>query len=198
MLVFWKQNLAILSVPKTGTTALEAALSPHADIVISNPPELKHLPVYRYTRFMEKMFDKATGRKPETVAVVREPIDWLGSWYRYRQRPELDGRANSTAGVSFDDFVLEYTKGKPAAFANVGSQARFLAGEDDARCGVTHLFRYDRLDQLYAFLRERLGREFATERMNVSPAGQLNLSAEVAEHFRRKCPREFELYESVR
>ncbi len=198
MLVFWKQNLAILSVPKTGTTALEAALSPHADIVISNPPELKHLPVYRYSRFMEKMFDKATGRKPETVAVVREPIDWLGSWFRYRQRPELQGRPNSTAEVSFDDFVLEYTKGKPAPFANVGSQARFLAGEDDALCGVTHLFRYDQLHQLYAFLQERLGREIATERMNVSPAGQLNLSDEVAEHFRRKCPQEFELYESVR
>ncbi|MEY8882572.1 gamma-glutamyl kinase [Donghicola sp. XS_ASV15] len=198
MLVFWKQNLAILSVPKTGTTALEAALSPHADIVISNPPELKHLPVYRYTRFMEKMFDKATGRTPETVAVVREPIDWLGSWYRYRQRPELQGRPNSTSDVAFDDFVLEYTKGKPAPFANVGSQARFLAGEEGRICGVTHLFRYNRLDKLYDFLQDRLGREITTERMNVSPAGQLTLSAEVAEHLRRKCPQEFELYDSVK
>ena len=198
MLVFWKQNLALLSVPKTGTTALEAALSPSADIAISNPPELKHLPVYRYTRFMEKMFDKATGRKPETVAVVREPIDWLGSWYRYRQRPELNGRPNSTEGVDFDGFVLEYTKGKPAPFANVGSQARFLAGENDALCGVTHLFRYDQLDQLYGFLADRLGREITTERMNVSPRRDIALSPEVAQHLRQKCPQEFELYNSVR
>lgn len=197
MLVFWKQNLALLSVPKTGTTALEAALSPAADIVMSNPPELKHLPVYRYTRFMEKMFDKATGRKPETVAVVREPIDWLGSWYRYRQRPELNGRPNSTAKVDFDEFVLEYTKGKPAPFANVGSQARFLAGDNDALCGVMHLFRYDQLDRLYSFLEERLDLRFNTEQMNVSPRRDIALSPEVAQHLRHKCAREFELYESV-
>lgn len=197
MLVFWKQNLALLSVPKTGTTALEAALAPSADIVISNPPELKHLPVYRYTRFMEKMFDKATGRKPETVAVVREPIDWLGSWYRYRQRPELNGRPNSTSNVDFDDFVLEYTKGKPAPFANVGSQARFLAADDDTLCGVTHLFRYDQLDRLYSFLEDRLERDIATERMNVSPRRDIALSPEVAKHLRQKCPQEFDLYNSV-
>lgn len=198
MLVFWKQNLALLSVPKTGTTALEAALAPTADIVISNPPELKHLPVYRYTRFMEKMFDKATGRKPQTIAVVREPVDWLGSWYRYRQRPQLNGHPNSTADVDFDTFVLEYTKGKPAPYANVGSQARFLAGDDDALCGVDHLFRYDRLDQLYAFLEERLGTTITTERLNVSPTRDIALSDEVTQHLRQKCPREFELYEAAK
>ncbi|WP_338082428.1 gamma-glutamyl kinase [Donghicola mangrovi] len=190
--------MALLSVPKTGTTALEAALAPTADIVISNPPELKHLPVYRYTRFMEKMFDKATGRKPQTIAVVREPVDWLGSWYRYRQRPQLNGHPNSTANVDFDTFVLEYTKGKPAPFANVGSQARFLAGDDDALCGVDHLFRYDRLDQLYAFLEERLDTKITTERLNVSPTREIALSDEVTQHLRQKCPREFELYEAAK
>ena len=45
MLVFWKQKLVILSVPKTGTTAIEAALAPHADIVVSHPPEQKHAPL---------------------------------------------------------------------------------------------------------------------------------------------------------
>lgn len=196
MLVFWKQNLTLLSVPKTGTTALEAALRPHADIVLANPPELKHLPVYRYNRFMEKMFNKATGRTPETVAVVREPIDWLGSWFRYRQRPQLNGQPNSTAGVDFDSFVLEYTKGKPAPFANVGSQAKFLQGDDGSLSGVTHLFRYDRLDQLYGFLESRLGQTIETKPMNVSPKGDTPLSSEVETHLRQKCAREFELYDS--
>ena len=45
MLVFWNKKLVFLSVPKTGTTAIEAALAPFADIVVSNPPELKHAPI---------------------------------------------------------------------------------------------------------------------------------------------------------
>ena len=52
MLVFYKERLAFLSVPKTGTTAYESALRPRADIVISEPPLLKHAPVYRYNRFL--------------------------------------------------------------------------------------------------------------------------------------------------
>ena len=51
MLVFWKQKLVFLSVPKTGTTAFQHALAPHADIVILDPPQLKHAPLYRYNRF---------------------------------------------------------------------------------------------------------------------------------------------------
>jgi len=46
MLVFSNEKLVFLSVPKTGTTAYEAALAPHAAIVVSNPPELKHAPVF--------------------------------------------------------------------------------------------------------------------------------------------------------
>ncbi len=42
MLVFFKERLAFLSVPKTGTTAYETALRSRADLVISEPPMLKH------------------------------------------------------------------------------------------------------------------------------------------------------------
>ncbi|MEC8294742.1 MAG: gamma-glutamyl kinase, partial [Pseudomonadota bacterium] len=51
MLVFWKQNLVFLSVPKTGTTAYEKALAPLASMSVQDPPELKHAPLYRYNRF---------------------------------------------------------------------------------------------------------------------------------------------------
>ncbi len=60
MLVFVKEGLAFLSVPKTGTTAYQAALADRADMVVSDPPMLKHAPVYRYNRFFRPMFDKIT------------------------------------------------------------------------------------------------------------------------------------------
>ena len=92
MLVFWNQGLVFLSVPKTGTTAWEEALAPHASIAVLDPPDLKHAPLYRYNRFFRPMFEKVgAGSRMETIAVVREPVSWLGSWYRFRRRPFMAG-----------------------------------------------------------------------------------------------------------
>ena len=79
MLVFFKERLAFLSVPKTGTTAYETALAARADMVIREPPMLKHAPVYRYNRFIRPMFLRVCDAEMELMAVMREPISWLGS-----------------------------------------------------------------------------------------------------------------------
>ncbi|MFT7107526.1 MAG: hypothetical protein ACJAVT_002050 [Yoonia sp.] len=42
------------------------------------------------------------------MAIVRNPIDWLGSWYCYRTREDLIGHENCTRDISFNDFALEY------------------------------------------------------------------------------------------
>lgn len=196
MLIFWKKNLTLLSVPKTGTTALEAALKPHADIIFSAPPELKHLPLYRYNRFMEKMFDAALGKTPETVAVIREPISWLGSWYRYRQRDELAGNPNSTKGVSFDGFVQEYLKGKPEPFAVVGSQSKFLSGQTEQQ-QVDHLFRYEDMNSVIQFFQNRLGAAIDLPWLNKSTNRDLVLSKGVENRLRKKRAEDFALYEKA-
>src|SRR6056297_1441342 len=96
MLVFWQENLVLLSIPKTGSTALEAALAPRASLVLRDPPEIKHAPCYRYKRFLKPLFKQVGDKEPELMAIVRHPVDWLGSWYRYRTRPDLIGHPNST------------------------------------------------------------------------------------------------------
>jgi len=190
MLVFWKENLVILAVPKTGTTALEHAIGNRAALVVREPPTLKHSPVYRYHRFFRPMFVQVTDQKPELMGVIRNPIDWLGSWYRYRLRDELEDHPNSTRGISFDDFVEEYCKGKPAPFADVGSQARFLS-DGDGEIGVDHLFRYEAQPRIHAFLQERLDLTIETRPMNVSPPAQILLSSRVEARLRDKRPKEF-------
>ncbi len=196
MLVFYQENLVFLSVPKTGTTAYETALKDRADMVISDPPLLKHAPVYRYNRFMRPMFVQVCERDPELIAVMREPISWLGSWYRYRRRPFMKGKPNATHDISFDDFVEAYCKGKRPGFANVGSQAKFLETRENG-CGVSHLFRYEARERLDAFLEERLGVKIETARENVSPAMELSLSSKTEAKLRRKCAEEFDLYHSI-
>ncbi len=160
-----------------------------------DPPTVKHAPLYRYRRFIEPMLKASGGEGFETVAVVREPVGWLSSWYRYRNREDIAGHRNSTRGISFDDFVLEYAKGKPAPFASVGSQAKFV-GDGQGSVGVDHLFRYEEGERFMAFLAERLGpigRDLP--RLNVSPAMEVALSAEAEAVLRRKCAAEFTVWE---
>ena len=194
MLVFWKENLVLLAVPKTGSTALQGALAPRASMVFRDPPEIKHAPCYRYKRFLKPYFVQAGGQKPELMAIVRNPVDWLGSWYRYRTREELIGHENCTRDISFNDFVLEYCKGQPAPFANVGSQNKFLR-INDGDIGAQHLFQYEQWDKVIAYLEDRLEFKITLKQKNVSPTMNLTLSAEVEEKLREKRAVEFEVWE---
>lgn len=196
MLVFWKQKLVFLAVPKTGTSAYETALTPHASMVVSDPPELKHAPVYRYNRFFRPMFEKVGADHMDVMAVIREPVSWLGSWYRYRQRPFLDGKRTSTKDISFDDFVLAYCQGDKPPFANVGAQSKFVEPRPNGT-QVSHLFRYEDQGMIIDFLEDRLGVKLDLPRENVSPKRDLELSPEVEAKLRRKHAAEFELWDSL-
>ncbi len=194
MLVFWKENLVLLAVPKTGSTALEGALAPRASLVLRDPPQLKHAPCYRYKRFLKPFFKQAGGQDPELMAVVRNPISWLGSWYRYRTRDDLVGHENSTRSVSFDDFVLEYCKGTPAPFANVGSQNKFLR-INDGEIGAEQLFQYEQWDKVITYLEDRLDMAITLKQKNVSPKMDLHLSASTESKLRDKRAEEFAVWE---
>lgn len=195
MLVFWKARLVMLAVPKTGTSAYARALSPVASMVLSDPPELKHAPVYRYNRFFRPMFEKVGGEM-ELLAVIREPIDWLGSWYRYRQRGFLAGKPTSTRGLSFDDFCNAYTRGDRPPFANIGSQAKFVEPRPNG-VAVSHLFKYENQHGLISFLEERLETRIDLPRENVSPNRDLTLSSETEAKLRRKFETDFETWDNA-
>jgi hypothetical protein len=106
------------------------------------------------------------------------------------------GHPNATHEVTFDDFVLEYIKGSPAGFANVGSQAKFLEPRPNG-VRVNHLFRYEDQAGLQKFLEERLEYRFDLNRANVSPQMELELTPATERRLRRKRAEEFELWEGA-
>ena len=195
MLVFWKEKLVFLAVPKTGTTAIEGALAPKAALVLREPPVLKHATVQRYKRILQPLMDITKEPEFETVAVVRHPVDWLGSWYRYRHRADLAGRPNSTRGHTFDAFVSAYIADPQPSYAAVGSQAKFLLAPDGT-VGVTHLFRYEARPKLLQFLQDRLATQISLNRLNVSPPADVTLSPSVAAALRQTCAAEFAVWEA--
>lgn len=195
MLVFWEQRLAILATPKTGSTAIEAALESMATMAIQRPPVLKHTPVQRFHRFIGPYLETTSGAPFTVVALMREPRDWLGSWFRYRQREDVVDPQKSTRGMSFDRFVNAWCDDPQPEFAAVGSQARFLQPKGEK--GLDHLFRYEEIGRFVRFLEDRLDCEIILPRLNVSPSGDLALSAATEARLRKAAERDFALYESL-
>ncbi|MFN3954502.1 MAG: hypothetical protein ACK4LQ_08620 [Pararhodobacter sp.] len=197
MLVFWKQRLAILATPKTGSTAIETALEPLSVLTVTRPPEMKHTPAYRYQRFIAPYLRASAGAEFTVVALMREPVDWLGSWYRFRQRDEVMAPEKSTRDISFATFVEGYMADPRPPFADVGAQAKFLSGMNGAPRGVDRLFRYEAIEDFVAFLEERLDCVIELPRLNVSPPGTTDLPGDLAARLRAYLAAEYALYDRI-
>ena len=196
MLIFWKQKLAFLAIPKTGTSAYAQALAPVASLSLQDPPELKHAPLIRYNRFIRPMYEIVCNTQLDTMAVIQEPISWMGSWYRYRQRPFLKGKPTSTQDITFDTFARGYLQATPPAYAHIGSQARFIT----PRAGtppVTYLFRYENQSRLREFLEHRLETKILIPRHNASAQTPLHLSASIEQELIEKYQADFNLWQSL-
>lgn len=198
MLVLKKARLVFLANPKTATQSLRAMLAPHAR---ATPPDTgdKHINAALYARRWSARITRRIGAEPETFAVMREPLEHLGSWYRYRQRDALRGHENSTHGISFEDFVRARLQDDPPAFARIGRQDRFM-GFFNGGPPVRYIFDYARLDLLILFLSERLDADLALPTRNVSPridAGALFLPESLMAELKQAYAGEFSLYQQV-
>lgn len=196
MMIFLNKGLIFFATPKTGSTAFHKGLGPKADILFSKSPKVTHIAPKRFDRMIAPYALPLMNTPIISVAVIREPIDWLGSWYRYRQRPETLHSPNSTKNISFDTFVENYLSDDKPQYAKVGRQAQFITGGGDTPL-VTQLWRYDAISDLSVFLRVHLGINFTLDTVNVSPKRDLSLSdqnrAALTSHFAK----DYDLYENA-
>jgi hypothetical protein len=198
MLVLEKARLIFLANPKTATQSTRAMLAPYAlDPDRFRKPGARHMGVSHYQRNLRAGLEAELGAPLESFAVMREPLDHLHSWYRYRQRPDVPPQA-STNHVTFAQFVTEGLSQDPPYFAKIGRQAQFLA-ERDGQTGVEHLFDYARIHTLVRFLSIRLGDALTLPMRNVSP--KLSTQFDLPEHLLAKLgsalAADFRLYRAV-
>ena len=198
MLVLKKARLVFLANPKTATQALRAMLAPHAK---ATPQDIgdKHINAQIYHRKWANRIAARIGEVPETIAVMRQPVQHLNSWYRYRQRDALKGHENSTQGLSFADFIEAVLMEDPPPFARIGRQARFLGFLNDGP-PVNYIFDFARLDLMVLFLSERLEVDLKLAVRNVSPEGapnSMDLPEEVLARLHQAQMAEFALYAKV-
>jgi len=196
MLIFIKERLVLFATPKTASTSIETTLQNLPSMKLSAPPIVKHTTYRRYKRLLEPYVLAIIDDTPDCIAAFREPVDWLGSWYRYRGRQSLIGEGSSTHGITFDQFVAAYLQDDQPKFANVGSQARFVSTKNGT-LGMSHLFRYDQIDTMIAFLEDRLNKRIKLPQINVSPKAELSLSPDLLKELQNAYARDFEIYHSI-
>lgn len=193
MLVFWEQRLVVLATPKAGSTAIATALESLAALSVQRPAALKHTPTRDYQRFVRPYLESAAGGPFTAVALMREPQEWLGSWYRFYQKPDHMDGPRDTRALSFDAFVQGWCADAPPPWADFGTQAAFLS-VDPGTAGLDRVFRYADIAAFVRFLEDRLHCEITLPQVNVSPLANLTLSEPTASRMRAKAAADFALY----
>ncbi len=169
MLIFWEQRLVFLATPKAGSTAIEVALEPLASLAVQRPPEMKHVDAARFRRHIQPWLGEVVTEDFTIIALMREPVEWLRSWYRFHLRDDDAGPDDG-----FEDFAHRYIAAPHSVTKGIGSQSAFLGG---AAPMVDRIFRYEDIDAFTNFLDDRLGCEVVLPRINVPPAADVTLSA---------------------
>ena len=192
MLIVGRAKLIFIAVPKTGSTAIEAALRPQATLLLTSPPRLKHMTLRAFRRDLAPLFGRDLDGYA-TAAIIREPLSWLGSWYRYRSRDALAGKPNSTRDLSFDAFIDAYLSPDPPPCAKLSSQAAMLDDGGGAQ-GIDHLFRYEAMDRFWSFVADRGVAPRTPEILNASPQMELALGAATRARFMDAHKRDYALW----
>lgn len=194
MLIFWESRLVFLATPKAGSTAVEAALEGLANVAVQRPAALKHADLRTYRQHIEPWLHASKGARFTTVALMREPVGWLRSWYRFRLRDDDEDPDHPMTGISFAQFAQNYARPDGLEAAQVGTQSEFLTHAEDR---VDRIFRYEDIETFTHYLEDRLDCAISLPRINVPPAVDVSLTAEQDEGLRQRMAGDLALYQSL-
>ena len=197
------RGFLFISNTKVASSTLHHLLYPVADAVFYRPEVGKHF-----------SYAQASGRLrrwggPDAASlfrfgVVREPVDWVRSWYKFRSRADMrahGGRA-MPEGTRFAAFVDAMLAEDPPDYARIREQGfvfrdrdktlsvDFLATLDGIREDGARLARYPALKALGALRDYRVNASDTAEDLTLSARARARLEAFLAA--------DCELYQAVR
>ncbi|MCU0899541.1 MAG: sulfotransferase family protein [Cypionkella sp.] len=104
MLISVKHKFLFVANTKAASTSIEAILGPYAEISRPGGPQGKHLPLSKI-RYDYRFLFTTPDHPFESFfrfGVMREPMDWILSWFRYRRGNQV--AAPLPADMSFEQF----------------------------------------------------------------------------------------------
>ncbi|MDO5621943.1 MAG: hypothetical protein Q4G24_10780 [Paracoccus sp. (in: a-proteobacteria)] len=194
MLIFWEPRLVFLATPKAGSTAVQVALESLASVAVDRPAPLKHADSETFHRHILPWLNATAGESFTTVALMREPVSWLASWYRFLLRDDAENTDHPMANCSFDRFAQDYCAGQATHIRSIQPQSAFL-GTSPHR--VNRIFRYEDIDRFTHFLEDRLDCVINLPRINVPPSVDVSLSEQTRRQLEMKMADDMNLYATL-
>lgn len=202
MRISFRHKYIMFDIPKSASTSVNFALRTISECILDGNGGVKHIQVTDYEQFLEPLFQRRYGPGIddfERIAVVREPVDMLRSYFKYLRRPGVENPGHvdhhrNTIDVDFADFLVN------ACTVGVKGLARpsgFVA-DRNGQIGIDALFSFARLDALSAHLSQRSGTQIDIPFQNVSPESRLSdLGADVLDMVRDTFAADFALYDAI-
>ena len=168
MLIGLQHRFIFVANTKSASTAIESALRPHAEIHHGGTPARKHIALRCALKEYADLFARP-GMEAEKFfkfGVMREPIDWIGSWFRYRKRK--DARNSLPPAMSFAEFWArgDWNVTRRDGRRNL-QREKFTAADGTVLADV--ILPYHGLAEQFPVLCAHLGMRAALARHNVSP-----------------------------
>lgn len=167
MLISTSKRFIFVANTKTASTAIEHVLAPHAEHQLGGTPKQKHLPLSAVESTMPQVFSAPANTLDWffTFGVMRDPIDWIVSWYRYRRGNKV--QSPIPADMSFDAFWQRCDWNIRRKTGQKFLQSPMFLGPDGA-CLADVIIPYDQMATCAAPIFAALGTPGTVPRKNVS------------------------------
>lgn len=183
MLYFSEQKLAFVAVPKTGGAATEQAFEHFSEVKHDFSVKNMHHPA--------SWVKKKYGEDVEVVGLIREPVSWLASKYRYLSGEHIGfSDRYSTRLIGFDGFLKRVLRGEKAWAEPLFMQSDYL---DEADI----IFQYEQFHLFVQYLNSRLGANVEVPHKNVSPMIDISIGSDMVSAILQRFRRDADLHRAA-
>ncbi|MDZ7709591.1 MAG: hypothetical protein U5K36_05550 [Roseovarius sp.] len=167
MLIGLDRKFVFIANTKTASTSIETALAPVAEIALGGNPARKHVPLHDAITEHPEIFAQP-GQWPRfffKFGVMRDPLDWIDSWFRYRKSNRVESPLPKDMSFAEfwerQDWNFRRADGRPYLQGHMfcGPQGKVLADV---------IVPYHRLPQMFPEICAALGVAAPLPRENVS------------------------------
>lgn len=201
MLISTKKKFVFLSNYKCASTSIESVLKEHCELILTGP-KFKHLPIDKFNKYIKPLLETMGFYDFETYCIVRDPIDYVFSWYRYRQRDELKKvkSIRYTGDVTFDQFVKEVCSEDSAPYSILGDppeNQHLFVGYKNGKFKVDNVYTLDNIKLFSKDMYDKFDIDIDIPNKNVSSKREFDLSDESWVLFEETFKNDIQMYKSL-
>ncbi len=198
MLIGVKKRFVFIANSKTASTSIEHSLVGQAEIQRGGGPQRKHI----YLRDALPEYDFLFGRSGYgiesffTFGVMRDPVSWIQSWYRYRCGNKVESPL--PAGMSFAAFWALNDWNRTMQSGAPRLQSHFFTNKHGVPI-VDYVIPYDQLASHFGMICDRLGIKAPLQSKNVSKVKKrmIDVSPELVEEMQAFYAKDYALLAQI-